>query len=110
MAMSDVEQMLRSALVPVDPPGSLTDRLERRLTEQLDAAADELADWEIGAMSDPRNWVRPIVAGGALVVAGGALVVVRTRQQQKGRSASGVRAIENSVREVAGDVRRRLDR
>ncbi|MBX5469311.1 MAG: hypothetical protein IRZ21_05360 [Thermoleophilaceae bacterium] len=108
--MTDVEQMLRSALVPVDPPGSLADRLERRLSEQVGAAADELADWELHAMRDPRNWLRPILASGALVAAGGALVLVRARQQQKRRPTTGVRAIEESMREVAGDVRRRLGR
>src|SRR3954463_14314855 len=56
--MSDVERLLRSALVPIDPPVSLMDNLERRLTEQVDAAADELADWELGAMRHPRDRAR----------------------------------------------------
>ncbi|HEX8857220.1 MAG TPA: hypothetical protein VF752_16620 [Thermoleophilaceae bacterium] len=108
--MSEMERLLRSALVPVDPPGTLVDRLEARLTEQLDAAAEELADWELRSMRNPRNWVRPVAASVALGLAGGALVVVRTRQQQKRRSATGVKAIQKSVNEVAGDVRRRLNR
>lgn len=107
--MSDVERLLRSALVPVEPPGALTDRLESTLTELSDAAAYELADWELGAMRDPRNWARPAAALLVGGVAGGALVVVRARQQQR-RRRGGVRALERGVRGVAGDVRRRLTR
>ena len=108
--MSDVERLLRSALVPVEPSEGLSDRLERGLSELTDAAADELADWERSAMSDPRNWGRPaaaLVVGGA---AAGALVLVRARQQQRKREATGVRALEKSVRGVAHDLQKRLGR
>jgi hypothetical protein len=108
--MSDVERLLRSALVPIDPPGSLTDRLEQRLTEQLDAAADELAEWELSSMRDPRNWARPIGAAAMLTAASGTLVIVRARQQHKKRQASGLKALEKSVHEVSGDIRKRLRR
>jgi len=108
--VSDVERLLRSALVPIDPPGSLTDRLERRLTEQLDAAADELAEWELGAMRDPRNWGRPVGAALMLTAASGTLVLVRARQQHKKRQASGLKALEKSVQEVSGDIRKRFHR
>ena len=87
----DVEALLRSALVPVEPPEALSDRLERGLSELTDAAAGELAEWELGAMRDPRNWGRPVAAvviGGA---AAGALALVRARQQQK-RQVGGLRA------------------
>ena len=57
-----VERLLKLAFTPVEPPEALSDRLERGLTEMADAAADELADWELSAMSDPRNWVRPAAA------------------------------------------------
>jgi hypothetical protein len=108
--MSDVERLLRSALVPVEPSEALSDRLERGLSELTDAAAGELADWELSAMSDPRNWGRPVAAllvGGA---AAGALVLVRARQQQRKREATGLRALERSVRGVAGDLQKRLGR
>jgi hypothetical protein len=111
--MSDVErveQLLRSALVPVDPPEALSDRLERGLSELTEAAADELADWELSAMRDPRNWVP---TAGAIVVgtlAAGALVLVRARQQHKKRSVSGLHALEKSVRGVADDIEKRLKR
>lgn len=108
--MSEVERLLRSALVPVEPPGSLTDRFEEALSELTDAAADELADWELRAMRDPRNWARPAAAALVGGAAGGALVLVRARQQQRRRQARGLRALERSVRDVAGDVRGRLRR
>ena len=105
-----VERLLRLALTPVEPPEALTDRLERGLSELTEAAAEELADWELSAMSDPRNWVRPaaaVVVGG---LAAGGLVVVRARQQHKKRQATGVRALERSVRDVANDLEKRLRR
>ena len=108
--MSDVERLLRSALVPIEPPQSLIDNLERRLTEQVDAAADELADWELGAMKDPRNWARSIGAAGVLAAAGASLVVVRARQQHKKRGSSRLKALEKSAHEVSGDIRKRLGR
>jgi hypothetical protein len=106
--MTDVERLLRSALVPIEPSEALTDRLERQLSELTDAAAIELAEWDPAAMRDPRNWGRPaaaLIVGG---VAGGALVLVRARQQHRKREATGLRALERSVRDVAGDVRKRL--
>ena len=111
--MSDaerVEQLLRLAFSPVEPPEGLTDRLERGLTEMADAAAGELADWELSAMSDPRNWVRPaaaVVVGG---MAAGGLVLVRARPQQKKRHATGLRALERGLRDVADDLEKRLRR
>lgn len=107
---SDVEALLRSALVPVEPSERLTDRLERSLSDITDMAADELADWELSAMRDPRNWGRPaaaVVVGGA---AAGALVLVRARQQARRREGDPVRALERSVRQVAGEIQRRIDR
>src|SRR3954451_10596629 len=106
--MTDVERLLRSALVPIEPSEALSDRLERPLPDLTDAAATELAEWDPAAMRDPRNWARPaaaLVVGG---LAGGALVVVRARQQQRKRQSSGLRALEHSIRDVAGDVRKRL--
>lgn len=108
--LSDVERLLRTALVPVEPPEALTDRLERTLTELTDAAADELADWEIGAMRDPRNWGRTVAASAVVGVAGGALILVRARQAHKKRQASGLRALEGAVADVVRDVERRIGR
>jgi hypothetical protein len=111
--MSDaerVERLLRMALTPVEPPEALSDRLERGLSELTEAAAEELAEWELSAMSDPRNWVRPaaaVVVGG---LAAGGLVLVRARQQHKKRQVSGLKALERSLRDVAEDLEKRLHR
>jgi hypothetical protein len=109
--MSDidrVERLLRSALVPMDPPEALSDRLERSLSELTEVAAAELADWEMSAMRDPRNWARPAAAIVVGSVAAGGLVLVRARQQQKKRHASGLHALEKSIRGVADDIEKRL--
>jgi hypothetical protein len=105
----DVEALLRSALVPVEPSERMTDRVERSLSDITDIAAGELADWEIGAMRDPRNWGRPaaaVVIGG---VAAGGLVLVRARQARR-RDSGSVRALERSLRQVASDIQDRLER
>ena len=109
--MSDrVEQLLRSALVPIEPPEALSDRVERHLAEITEVAAAELADWEMSAMRDPRNWARPAAAIVVGSVAAGGLVLVRARQQQKKRHASGLHALERSIRGVADDIEKRLRR
>jgi hypothetical protein len=103
-----LESLLRSALVPVDPPEALSDRLERTLSELTEAAAGELADIDAAAMRDPRNWVRPAAAVVVGSVAGGALVVVRARQRQRKRESGGLRALERGVRDAAAQLERRL--
>jgi hypothetical protein len=111
--MSDaerVERLLRMALAPVEPPERLTDRMERGLAEITEAAADELADWELAAMSDPRNWVRPVAAVVVGGMAAGGLVLVRARQQHRKRQTTGLRALEKSVRDVAHDLEKRIRR
>jgi hypothetical protein len=98
------------ALTPVEPPERLSDRLERGLSELTEAAVEELADWELSAMRDPRNWVRPaaaVVVGG---LAAGGLVLVRARQQHKKRQTTGLKALEKSMRDVANDLEKRLRR
>jgi hypothetical protein len=109
--MSDrVEQLLRSALIPIEPPEALSDRLECGLSELTEVAAAELADWEMSAMRDPRNWGRPAAAIVVGSLAAGGLVLVRARQQQKKRQATGLRALEKSLRGVADDIEKRLRR
>ena len=61
-------------------------------------------------MRDPRNWGRPAAAAVVGTMAGGALVLVRARQRQRKRQASGFRALEKSVRDAAVDIERRLRR
>ena len=108
--MSEFERLLRTALVPIEPPERLSDRLERGLSELTEAAADELADWELSSMRDPRNWARPVAAVVVGTVAGGALVVVRARQQQRKRSGGPLQAIERGLRGAAEDLEKRLKR
>ena len=58
----NVEALLREALTPVEPPVRLAEQLESTLTVLTEAAQEELDGWELVAMRDPRNWVRPVVA------------------------------------------------
>jgi hypothetical protein len=102
-----LENLLRSALVPVEPPERLSDRLERTLSELTEAAAEELAELDPAAMKDPRNWARPAAAVVVGSMAGGALVLVRARQRQR-KQSQGLRALEKSVRDLAGDLEKRL--
>ena len=103
-----LENLLRSALVPVEPPEALSDRLERTLSGLTEAAAEELADLDPAAMRDPRNWGRPAAAVVVGSMAGGALVLVRARQRQRKRESSGLRALEKGARDLAGDLEKRL--
>jgi hypothetical protein len=80
-ALPNLERLLREALAPVEPPADLANRLEATLRSITELAAEELEAWELSAMRDPRNWVRPaaaLVAGGT---AGTALVLLRARRR-----------------------------
>ena len=108
----DFEALLSRALAPVEPPDDLAERLEVALVELTEAAADELEAWELGAMHDPRNWIRPaaaIVVGGA---AGTALVLVRARRRAKARSkpANLFDAAEKALRDFANEARKLTER
>jgi hypothetical protein len=105
----DIEQLLRNALAPVEPSASLSERLDTRLTELTATAFDELADWELAAMRDPRNWARPVAAvliGGS---AAAALVVVRAQRRSK-KHGHPLRALEEVSRDVSRDIQKRLRR
>ena len=104
----ETERLLSYALAPVEPPAGLSTRLEHHLALVAGAAADELADWELSAMRDPRNWARPAAALVVGSVAGGALVLVRARQQQRRRQARGIGAARRALAGAGRDVRRRL--
>ena len=84
----DVEALLRRAFTPVEPPERLSERVETTLQTLTDAAVDELDGWELRAMKDPRNWVRPVVASAVGASAGTALVVMRVRASQKKKQQS----------------------
>jgi hypothetical protein len=115
-AAPNLESLLREALSPVDPPEDLVLRLEETLQSITELAADELEAWELSAMRDPRNWVRPaaaLVAGGA---AGTALVLLRARRRAqaevaRGGFASDARATaERALKDVGRETRKLLGR
>lgn len=108
-AQMDFERMLRQALAPVDPPESLKTRVETTLQELTDAAVDELEGWELSAMRDPRNWVRPAAAAIVGASAGTALVVLRVQQQRRRRAAQSRNPLDlaaRTLRAAAGEARK----
>jgi hypothetical protein len=108
---AEFEILLRRALSPVDPPADMVDRLEATLANLTELAADELEGWELGAMRDPRNWVRPAAAIVVGTTAGAALVLVRARRRgrRRGRARSALDAAEQAISDVFGEARRLLD-
>jgi hypothetical protein len=110
---ADFEGMLRRALRPVDPPEDLAVRLEQTLTSLTELAAEELDSWELRAMRDPRNWVRPVAAAAIGTAAGAGLVILRVRASQKRRRAqsSGPADLaDRTLRAVGDEVRRLFER
>jgi len=115
-AAQSFEGLLREALAPVEPPADLAERLESTLTSITAMAADELEAWELSAMRDPRNWVRPAAAVVVGSAAGAALVLVRARRrtgaqtpdlQSMRASADGVReGAERALRDLGRETRR----
>jgi hypothetical protein len=100
-----VERLLADALRPIEPPDSLSGRLEEtfaaiteRAATELSDWADELSDYEREALRDPRNWVRPVVAVTAGGIATGALVVLEMRRRGRQRSG-GLRGLTQGLRE-----------
>jgi hypothetical protein len=111
MSTADFEARLRAALHPVDPPQDLAVRLERTLVSLHALATDELESWELSAMRDPRNWMRPVAAAVVGASAGTALVVLRARGRHRRRreQSSGMLDLaERTVRDLADEARRLL--
>ncbi len=111
MMAGNVEALLREALAPVDPPVRLTEQLESTLSVIAEAAQEELEGWELAAMRDPRNWVRPLVAAGITVTAGSALVALRVRGRRplrRKQSASLIEYAERTLQDIAEEARRVL--
>jgi hypothetical protein len=106
----DLEALLSDALRPIEPPESLSGRLETTLsaiTEQAAAAlgewADELSESELQSLRDPRNWVRPVAAVAVGGAAAGALVLVGARRRRK---PSGLRSQAERLLHDLGELRR----
>jgi hypothetical protein len=105
-AATNFEGLLREALAPVEPPADLVVRLEGALQSITEMAADELEAWELSAMRDPRNWVRPaaaLVAGGA---AGTALVVLRARRRAAAAPPRNVAGFRQAAGRALDDIER----
>lgn len=84
----EMVNLLEAALAPIDPPASLVDELESRLASVSAAAIEaleEIAEWELDALRDPRNWVRPVAAAAVGTAAGTALVVLQLRRSRRQR-------------------------
>ena len=109
----DIEARLRAALAPVDPPEELAARMELKLGNLVELAADELEAWELSSIRDPRNWPRAAVRPAAAVVvglgAGAGLVLLRTRRRRHKRRAqahSPLDRAERTLRDVAREALR----
>ena len=115
-AASSFEMLLREALAPVEPPAELVQRLEDALLSITEMAADELETWELGAMRDPRNWVRPAAAVvvGSAAAAGLVLLRARRRAHENPPSLGSVTAArsaaEQSLRDLSEQTRRLFPR
>ena len=106
---TEFEALLREALSPVDPPEDLVQRLEVTLVNLTELAQEELESWEMAAMRDPRNWVRPAAAAVVGVSAGTALVVLRVRGRHRHRrqqSRSPFELAARTLRDAAEEARR----
>jgi hypothetical protein len=108
----DIEHLLQRALRPVEPPSDFAVRLEATLEELADLAAEELDNWELSAMRDPRNWgsiARPVAAVAVGGAAGTALVVLRVRAGRGRRRATArdpLAYATQTARAVAAEARR----
>ena len=108
---ADFEALLREALSPVDPPDDLAQRMELTLVSLTELAQDELEAWELSAMRDPRNWVRPAAAAVVGAGAGTALVLLRVRGRHRTRrqqSSNLLELAERTLHDLAEEARRVL--
>ncbi len=108
---ADFESLLREALAPIDPPADLAQRLESTLVSLTELAQEELDSWELSAMRNPRNWVRPAAAAVVGASAGTALVLLRVRARHRTRrqqSGSLAELAGRTFRDAADEARRLL--
>jgi hypothetical protein len=108
-----IERLLESAFAPVDPPAGLVDELELKLVEVQTAAIEaleELTEWELAAMRDPRNWVRPAVAVVAGTAAGTALVLLQVRRGRRQRTGGLKGLAAQGGKDLLGAVERTRSR
>ena len=101
----DVEQLLRRALAPVEPPEDLSTRVRSTLQSISDMAAEELEGWELAAMRDPRNWARPAIAVVAGGVAGTGLLLLGRHQRHRSRE---LREVAERAAATVGSTARKI--
>lgn len=101
--VSSVEGLLHEALSPVEPPEDLGRRLESALMSLTESAAEELEAWELSAMRDPRNWVRPAAAVVVSGSAGIALVLLRARHRTR-QPQGALGGARSAAERLAGDL------
>jgi hypothetical protein len=106
----EMVRLLEAALAPIEPPARLADELETKLAEVQAAAIEELHEWEIRAMRDPRNWIRPAAAIAVGTAAGAGLVLLRMRHARRQRPALPKLAdrARRDVLDAISDARSRL--
>ena len=109
---AEIETLLSRALAPIDPPAELEARMEDTLGSLVDLAADELEAWELSAMRDPRNWLRPAAA--VVIGSGAALgfVLMRTRRRRHKRRAAAVGVVDlagRTLRDAVKEARRVIE-
>ncbi len=110
---TNFEALLRQALTPIEPPADLVQRLEGTLINLTELAQEELDAWELSAMRDPRNWVRPAAAVVVSATAGTALVALRVRRRhghRRQRSGNIFELAERTLHDIAEETRRILPR
>lgn len=111
MEYESIEGILSRAFAPVEPPQRMYEQVESRLTEISISAAEELADWELAAMRDPRNWLRPAVALAAGTAAAGTLVVLGFRHRRHDEAgAAAVKAMTDALGDAAEGAREEIKR
>jgi hypothetical protein len=112
MSGENIETVLSRAFAPVEPPPYLYEVFESKLEQVSISAAEELSDWELAAMSDPRNWMKPAVAVVAGGTAAGALLVLglRSRRRDDDKGVAAIKALSEAMGEAMGDVRREVER
>ncbi len=111
MEAPNFESLLREALAPVDPPADLAVRLEQTLVSLAELAQEELDSWELAAMRDPRNWVRPAAAVVVTATAGTAVVALRVRRRhgnRRQRSSNVFDLAGRTLHDIAEESRRIL--
>jgi hypothetical protein len=109
---ADFESLLKLALSPVEPPKELEARLELTFGSLVGMAAEELEAWELSAMRDPRNWVRPVAAVAIGSGAAVGLVLVRTqrRRHKRRKEAHGpIDLVSRTFRDLGREARRVAD-